>query len=660
MAANIESAKNPTLFNSRSRSRPLNKLEIMQRAKAISAHKLQNTTMRCSGQVFGGVFFDGTGNNEEKDYFEAKGISRKQKQSNVVRLLHTYPQKNDETNKYYRTYIPGVGTPFPSIKDDGGAFGTAMSWNGEPRIVWGMFEVLNFVSLYVSNELLLSKHEAGDLSNDLGGVGSRAKRRNAKFQEWINKLELKIKNRGPRMPMPEQINLSVFGFSRGAAESRAFVNWLFDICEKREGIHFLAGVPLHINFLGIFDTVASVGIANAYSSGLLSADGHQSWADENMQIHGSVQNCFHIVAAHEVRSTFPVDSVRIEGRYPPNTTEHVYPGAHSDVGGGYSTNAQGKTDALARVAGFEMYCAALAAGVPLKRVDELAFEARSALLPSQDAINIFTTYMKGANIKEAPVEDMLRQHMAHYFTYRYQARKSRNLYSNADHYYSRKFFKVAPDEQEFLRDTQQHFIAILARAVKMMEKVQSGKSWSDHPFPQPFRSIYRSSHPDPEIPLPIMGTQKVAYRSGALIDKKDDGSNDAAVKQIREKVESWHKWLADNNYAYLVDEDAPERDIISVLQTLSEDPQPKEMIAFFDHWVHDSMAGLAKDHLNEFLVNGIGLAKFRRVYFGDMEDSIVRNAVKEANAKKLSLAQERRRQKRQWDLEAAEFARTRS
>lgn len=86
--------------------------------------------------------------------------------------------------------------------------------------------------------------------------------------------------------------------------------------------------------MGGVDTVASVGIAGAFSSGLMGAEGHQSWANKNMQIHPGVESCLHIVAAHEIRATFPLDSVRIDQRYPPNVKEYVYPGSHSDVGGG--------------------------------------------------------------------------------------------------------------------------------------------------------------------------------------------------------------------------------------------------------------------------------------------------------------------------------------
>ena len=98
--------------------------------------------------------------------------------------------------------------------------------------------------------------------------------------------------------------------------------------------------------------------------------------------------------------------------------EYVYPGAHSDVGGGYTISSQGKTDALARIAGFEMYCAALAAGVPFTAFSELRPSIRNALVPSEDAVAAFRNYMQSAQVSVAPVEEMMQAHMARYFTYR--------------------------------------------------------------------------------------------------------------------------------------------------------------------------------------------------------------------------------------------------
>ncbi|WP_439787084.1 T6SS phospholipase effector Tle1-like catalytic domain-containing protein, partial [Photorhabdus luminescens] len=70
---------------------------------------------------------------------------------------------------------------------------------------------------------------------------------------------------------------------------------------------------------------------------------------------------------------FPMDSIRrSDGTYPTGSTEVIYPGVHSDLGGGYPPGEQGKaigeTDGLllSQIALHEMYAAAFKAGAPLK------------------------------------------------------------------------------------------------------------------------------------------------------------------------------------------------------------------------------------------------------------------------------------------------------
>ncbi|MDN8660472.1 hypothetical protein Q0N58_15100, partial [Staphylococcus aureus] len=78
----------------------------------------------------------------------------------------------------------------------------------------------------------------------------------------------------PKLP---SIHVSVFGFSRGAAQARTFCNWLKDACDPDSGDQLsLCGIPVQLDFLGIFDTVASVGLA---SSSLI-ADGHGNYASQ--------------------------------------------------------------------------------------------------------------------------------------------------------------------------------------------------------------------------------------------------------------------------------------------------------------------------------------------------------------------------------------------
>jgi Uncharacterized alpha/beta hydrolase domain (DUF2235) len=57
------------------------------------------------------------------------------------------------------------------------------------------------------------------------------------------------------------------------------------------------------------------------------------WAN-GLEIPPLIEQCVHMVAAHEIRNSFPLDSALQGLQYPFNVREMVYPGAHSDVGGG--------------------------------------------------------------------------------------------------------------------------------------------------------------------------------------------------------------------------------------------------------------------------------------------------------------------------------------
>jgi hypothetical protein len=135
-------------------------------------------------------------------------------------------------------------------------------------------------------------------------------------------------------------------------------------------------VPLRIRFMGLFDTVASVGYADSFP---VPVEGHQEWGDQDLlPIPAAVEQCVHFVAGHEGRNSFPVDLVLgRDGRYASNCLEVIYPGVHSDVGGGYAPREQGKgvgagqDDMLSQIPLNDMYERALKAGVPLRNREKL-------------------------------------------------------------------------------------------------------------------------------------------------------------------------------------------------------------------------------------------------------------------------------------------------
>ncbi|USC54991.1 DUF2235 domain-containing protein [Klebsiella pneumoniae] len=184
------------------------------------------------------------------------------------------------------------------------------------------------------------------MTSNLGSDGPD--RRYTVFNELLKaadlapKLKQAVTQPEPGKPKLLGIKLYVYGFSRGAASARAFVNWLSELLPggRRKGskpeLCLKSGdvkIRLSIEFLGLLDTVASVGIANIAPF----AEGHMGWADGTMELpdNGLIKKCTHLVSSHEQRLCFPLDSIcRSDGTYPSYATEVVYPGMHSDIGGG--------------------------------------------------------------------------------------------------------------------------------------------------------------------------------------------------------------------------------------------------------------------------------------------------------------------------------------
>lgn len=137
----------------------------------------------------------------------------------------------------------------------------------------------------------------------------------------------------------------------------------------------LGGFEVAFDFLGLFDTVASIGAGNTLGNSFIGLmfDGHGAWADaeDSLRIPTNI-TCLHLVSAHELRRSFPLDSISVKGVVTPNCMEIVFPGVHSDLGGGYAPREQGRgvdpdgADMLTRIPLLTMYRAARLAGVPLK------------------------------------------------------------------------------------------------------------------------------------------------------------------------------------------------------------------------------------------------------------------------------------------------------
>ena len=199
----------------------------------------------------------------------------------------------------------------------------------------------------------------------------------------------------------------------------------------------------------------------------------------------------------------------------------------------------------------------------------------------------------------------MRQHMAHYFRYRYQARNDPLNNTCGTSYITRGFYIKATEERKYLRNSQQHFIAILAAVSTALEDHMNSKSSFNDFLPQPFQTGSALLRISPGA----YAVAVVANRDQVLADHTDNGQRDRLADKVHEKLAKWRKWLVDTLSPNLIDADAPERDILQVVATLNDIVLDQEIVHFFDDWVHDSIAGLEKDKFHEFMFNGIGICK---------------------------------------------------
>lgn len=264
--------------------------QLSARADAASAGMsgdVANASMSCPDVVLQlGVFFDGTGNNRDNAGGTGEG-SYANDLSNVAKLEPLYYGRNRDLRnacggyavRYDSLYVQGIGTT--SGADDsmiGGGTGT------------------------------------GDT-----GVENRVFEAAIQIGTIINRLSPGIE--------PREVIMDVFGFSRGAAAARHFVNAFRRgylnyrrVLQRDRRAYLPEGRNIRFRFVGLFDTVASIQLGGG-------ANNHGAL---NLNLSGaSADHVFHLTAQHEIRHNFPLSNTAGAG------TSRVMPGVHSDIGGGY-------------------------------------------------------------------------------------------------------------------------------------------------------------------------------------------------------------------------------------------------------------------------------------------------------------------------------------
>lgn len=264
--------------------------QVSGRAEAASASMtgdVANASMSCPDVVLElGVFFDGTGNNRDNAGLGDEG-SYANDLSNVAKLQSLYfePERDLENacggyaKRYESLYVEGIGT---------------VRGEDDSRIGSG----------------------TGTGST---GVENRVFDAAIRIGQIINRLSPGIE--------PREIVMDVFGFSRGAAAARHFVNAFrrgyltYNRAVLRDRRAYLPeGRTVRFRFVGLFDTVASIQLGG----------GDDNHGALNLNLSGgSAETVFHLTAEHEIRLNFPLTDTAGAG------TSRILPGVHSDIGGGY-------------------------------------------------------------------------------------------------------------------------------------------------------------------------------------------------------------------------------------------------------------------------------------------------------------------------------------
>jgi|GEM_PF-2304515 len=521
----------------------------MTKKNAVRSPNAQNLLELSNAQKCERIQACSTGDNKKPDgcvecqeklwvsfFFDGTGQNRivdklKEKLSNPARLFETHPSRENEG--IYAYYYSGVGTPF-------------------------------------TEDINTGKHEIRDSELIGGGLGWGG---DVRLDLASKQLEKTVRDN----PGRKKIYIAIFGFSRGAALSRFFANRIIKLCQVQNGVLMFQGKPLVIAFMGLFDTVASF----APSTNL---------GGENLDVKPWVKKCIHMVAAHEARIFFPLSSIRTTSGYDSNGyIEYVYPGVHTDIGGGYppytstiTEESQWRGNELASIPLREMYKHAIATGVPFLPIDEILNDPKLERLfkATPQALVRYNNYINEVSAS-GPLEKQTAEHrkvMAHWWGHRHT--------KEVDPEYARlqkevdAFLNESPAENAWkTADAYSHLTERKTKIDALIEKRNHVAYSSDR-----------------------IGFEVNLLRARAAVRGKDRG--DEWLKRLQHMFD---RYTGGNRYSKLKLKEIRPQDI-AILRPLDEHETQylnaystvklsPVAIEFFDKDLHDSAAGFAGEKI---------------------------------------------------------------
>ncbi len=245
------------------------------------------------------VCCDGTWNTPDQ---EKSGVPAP---TNVRRLHNALAGQDKDGNDQVRYYHPGVGTGNVLDKAFGGALGIGLSANIQGAYHWlaGTFQPGDRISLFGFSRGAYTVRSLGGMIGTCGIVD--------------------------------------FG-DCGPDESWALVESLYDQCYREQDQAMLAELdfrchpndPVPIEFVGVWDTVGSLGIPDTL--GLLNLlDPGDRHGFHDVTLNPAIPHGRHAMALDELRGVFTPTPWKDPA--PGQEIRQVwFPGCHSDVGGGYA------------------------------------------------------------------------------------------------------------------------------------------------------------------------------------------------------------------------------------------------------------------------------------------------------------------------------------
>ena len=589
----------------------------------------------------------------------------------MARLFHASLGSNQdkavESEGFYAHYIQGVGTEFKEIGEfEPQSSGLSMATGGENRVNWGLTRLID-VLRRACGEQRLAPEEAYALVQKMGTsvtedfLGASLfkdgfTRRKDALQAPLAELQKKIEGAHASGTIPEikALRLYVYGFSRGAAEARAFSCWLEGLTQVEvngETCYLFAGLPISIAFLGIFDTVAAVGLAYVAPF----AAGHMGWADGSLRLSDSetfLERCVHLVSAHEQRACFPVDSIRRKANpkdpncpstYRRNTFEYLYPGMHSDVGGGYPPGDQGKSlggtaEVLSQIALHHMYHEAYQVGAPLQAPQDAISSRQRELYPwlamdgetfdefdiSETLINRFNHWLFAQD--NGPLEEVMDREAALITGWRI-SRYAHGMFQNTPALQHVRGHREEGPSPDMTKEEIEAFEALRKLQLKEDAAVRQGK-----PKPVPAHNEATVKRHDENQAIKLRyeertGAQPITFNTNKTFEPSlDERQLKGAMDEFaRDYKPSWEMPNDDSAFSiagianalcgglvYLMNEQDEAEEYARLRQDgqeqhkrlFNEQGQPQDdeaqaIIALFDDQVHDSRAWFMNSNLGE-------------------------------------------------------------